>query len=143
MSDAATRRQGFVLIAIGVIMMIQGVYVYNRLNDTVDCISDNFRDLTTALTARAEINHSDALLSQRATEADRALWLINAEAAGLLKDDPTAELSAADKAKFQREFVQQLLLYKEVTQDILRQRKQNTAMSGEHPVPPYPTGTCQ
>lgn len=141
-TGTATRVQGYVLIAIGLIMVLQGWYVYDRLNDTVDCMQDNFRDLTTALNAREEINHSEAVLSRRDTAADRALWLINAEAAGVLKDDPTAELSPADQAKFQRKFVQQLLVYKAVTEDIQRQRTENVARAESHPLPEYPTGAC-
>jgi hypothetical protein len=116
------------LIVIGVLMLVQAWYFQARANDQQECLADNFQELSVALDARAGI-------TDRESEQNRALWGIYAEAAGLVKDDPTAELKPADQAKLQRELVAQLLEYDRVMGGIERERREN-------PLPPYPPGKC-
>lgn len=136
--EAFRRRQlleGVALVVIGIFIAAQSVY-FNTQDTRQDdedmaqrsCFEKKFRELSVALDARAE-------LTERETAQNKALWLIYAEAAGLLKDDPTAELTPKDQSKFQRKLVAQLLEYRKVINEIERDRRRN-------PVPPYPVGVC-
>ena len=122
------RIEGSALIIIALLMLGQSWYFNAEDRDQRACIQQNFVELSRALDARAD-------LTQRETSQNKALWLIYAEAAGLVKDDPTAELKPKDQARLQRELVAQLLEYKREITEIEQERREN-------PLPPYPVGVC-
>jgi hypothetical protein len=117
------------IIVIGVLMLLQTAYFQGRAAEQQDCLAENFQELSVALNARG-------VLQERETAQNQALWGIYAEAAGLVKDDPTAELEPADQERLQRKLVAQLLEYDRVMENIERERKDN-------PFPPYPAGQCK
>lgn len=121
--------EGALLIAIGIGMLVQSAYFAGRDEAQNNCMSGSFRELSSALDARSDLN-------QRETSQNKALWLIYADAAGLVKDDPTKPLSKADQQRLQRQLVAQLLEYRRVIGQIERERQDN-------PVPPYPEGRCE
>lgn len=127
--------EGALLVVIGILMLVQSAYFHKVDQDQreVDveqqqCLADNFQDLSVALDARSK-------LTSRETSQNKALWLIYAEAAGLLKDDPTGKLSKKDQNQLQIDLVHQLLEYRREITDIEKDRK-------AHPLPPYPVGQC-
>lgn len=120
--------EGALLIAVGLAMLWQGWYFAGEGREQRECLADNFQELSVALDARAN-------LADRETAQNQALWGIYAEAAGLVRDDPTAELKPEDQAKLQRELVAQLLEYQDVMAGIREERR-------ETPLPPYPAGVC-
>lgn len=121
--------EGVLLILIGFAMLGQTWYFNEQDREQRDCLGDNFAELTVTLTARAD-------LAERESAATKRLWLINAEAAGLLKDDPTRPLTPQEQARLQAKLVDALLDYEKVINSVERSRR-------EHPVPPYPVGECR
>lgn len=121
--------EGVLLIVLGVGMVIQTSYFQDQNAVQRRCISDNFRELTVTLIARAE-------LATREADASKRVWLVWADAAGLLRNDPTRPLPPKERARLQRELVDALLNFREVTDDVARERR-------DRPVPPYPEGECE
>jgi hypothetical protein len=109
-------------------MIIQSWYFNAQDRDQRGCFEEKFSELSVALDARAD-------LTEKETAQNKALWLIYANAAGLVKDDPTKPLKPADQERLQRELVKQLLEYKDTITTIERERQKN-------PLPPYPVGVC-
>jgi hypothetical protein len=116
------------LIVVGILMIIQSYYFHHEDREQRECLSDNFVALSEALDIRSE-------LVSRETAATKRIWLTYAEAAGVVKDDPTQELPPKEKARLQRKLVAALLDYERVIEDIERERREN-------PLPPYPVGVC-
>lgn len=122
------RTEGRFLILIGLAMVAQAWYFHSVDRGQSECVERNFSELSHSLDARSA-------LTARETEQNKALWLIYANAAGLLKDDPTAELPPKKQTQLQRRLVGQLLEYRREITAIERERS-------EHPLPPYPAGEC-
>lgn len=116
------------LILVGVLMILQSWYFNAEDRDQRACFEEKFSELSVALNSRSD-------LTERETSQNKALWLIYADAAGLVRDDPTQELKPKDQARLQRELVAQLLEYKKTITEIEQERKEN-------PLPPYPVGVC-
>lgn len=113
-----------------VMLLTLGNIAYNNREEAKqrDCIVENFRDLSQALEIRAD-------LAKRETTVSKNLWLIYAEAAGLIKDDPTKPVPPKAAERLQRELVAGLITYKATIEQVEVERTAN-------PVPPYPVGTC-
>lgn len=137
-SEVYQRRQlfnGIALVVIGLFIAGQSFY-FNAQDRRQDaearaqsaCFQDKFRKLSEALEARAE-------LTQRETAQNKKLWLIYADTAGIVRHNPTRDLSPEEQADLRRKLVAQLLVYKREIQKIERDRSRN-------PVPPYPAGLC-
>jgi hypothetical protein len=120
--------EGAMLIVIGLAMLWQSWYFAGQADEQRQCLVDNFQELSVALDARGD-------LAERESAQNKALWSIYAEAAGLVRDDPTEELPPREQAKLQRRLVAQLLEYDRVMDDIADQRRST-------PLPPYPAGQC-
>lgn len=120
---------GFGLIVLAIVTALQALAINRTANEQRACLSDNFRSLTETLTKRAE-------LSTQETEASKRVWLVYAEAAGLLRDDPTEPLPPDDAERLQRELVDSLIDYEATINAVARERRDN-------PVPPYPEGECE
>jgi hypothetical protein len=119
---------GIFLVLMAVMTLGQAVYFNHEDQRQRLCFQEKFGELSVALDARSE-------LTERETDQNKELWLIYAEAAGLLKDDPTAELPPEEQRKLQIELVEKLLEYREEITKIERERERN-------PLPPYPIGVC-
>lgn len=120
--------EGSLLVVIGIALLVQALYFQAKAADQRECLTTNFQELSVALDARGD-------LTQKETAQNKALWLIYARAAGLLKD-PKGELTQKQQQRFQVELVDQLAEYQRVIKKIEEERK-------EHPLPPYPLGVCQ
>jgi hypothetical protein len=134
MTTPESHRRGQVVLGVFILLLAlftvaQGVKSAQYERETQACIADKFRELSAALNARAR-------LTERETSQNKALWLIYADAAGLVKEDPTEELKPKDRERLQRQLVAQLLEYKKVITEIEKERREN-------PLPPYPVGICQ
>ena len=127
-TETSRRGLGILLVLLAIGTLVQAIYFAREDGEQQRCLSQNFQELSVALDKRAE-------LSSRETEQNQALWGIYAEAAGLIKDDPTAELKPADQKQLQIDLVKQLLEYQRVIEDIREERRKN-------PLPPYPLGAC-
>lgn len=115
------------IIVIGLLMVVQAIYFNSKDVGQQECVQENFIDLSHALDARSS-------LTSRETALNKDLWLVQAQAAGLLKD-PEGELTPKQQAEFQKKYVRLLLEYEKEITEIEQQRRDN-------PLPPYPAGTC-
>lgn len=97
-----------------------------------ECVVEKFRELSVSLDKRAD-------LTNRETSQNKKLWLIYAEAAGLIQkqnpDNPDKGLTDKQRLDLNKRLVSQLLTYRRVITQIETSRKNN-------PVPPYPVGAC-
>lgn len=122
------RIEGVIVILLAIFTVFQAVLFNIEDRAQRDCFESKFSDLSYALDARAG-------LAERESRATRDVLLVYAEAAGILKDDPTKELTPAQQEALQVKLVKTLLTYKSEIEDIQRERRDN-------PVPPYPVGIC-
>ena len=124
--------EGACLILVGVLMVVQGFYFHHVDRGQSACVQRNFTALSRALDARSGT-------AERESEQNRALWGVYAEAAGIIQESgkPADEaLSKADQARLNKELVSKLVEYQRVMKGLERERR-------EHPLPPYPPGTCE
>lgn len=121
--------EGMVLILLGIGMLLQTAYFNHQDQEQRRCLGDNFAELTVTLTERAR-------LASLESEANKRVWLVYAEAAGLIRDDPTKPVPPEDVPRLQRELVAALLNFQRVVDSVEDERENN-------PVPPYPVGSCQ
>lgn len=120
--------EGALLIVLGVGLVVQSSYFQGQNEQQRRCLGDNFRELTVTLTDRAQ-------LAAQESEANKRVWLVWADAAGIVRDDPTQPLPPKEQARLQRDLVAALLDFKRVVDSVEVQRREN-------PVPPYPAGSC-
>lgn len=121
--------EGLVLILLAVFTVVQSVAFSFEDSDQRECFEEKFSELSYALEARAK-------LAERESTATRDVLLVYAEAAGILRDDPTKELTPQQQKDLQVELVKTLLRYQDEIVEVAREREQN-------PVPPYPVGVCE
>lgn len=128
MSKQASRRlvtQGIVLL-----LLIVGVTVYFnvRFDRQQACFEHRLED-------SSEVGVSRSDLVEKESAQNKALWLIYAEAAGLIEDPTHPELDQADQDRLNTKLVNQLLEYKREITQIEKKRD-------KLPVRPYEAGTC-
>lgn len=116
------------IVIIGVLSFWKIDAVIGDIQDQKTCLQNNFAKLSVALDARSKI--TDVNISE-----NKKLWGVYAEAAGAIKDPKNPVLSKAEQQRLNVEFVHRLRTYQAVTSNLKEQLK-------EHPVPPYPPGTC-
>ena len=126
-SKQASRRivQG---LAIVLAIILLSAYFNVRLGQQQACFERRLQE-------SSAIGAKRSALVEEETAQNKALWLIFAEAAGLLKNDPTKPLSKADQDRLNTELVKQLLQYKSKITRIESEREQL-------PVEPYRPGSC-
>ena len=127
-SKQSSRRsmvQGLILL---LLICGLGAYVTIEEQRTQRCFAAQFQRLSETYGYRSG-------LIERETAQNKAIWDIFAEAAGLLRDDPTRPLPQAAQDRLNRELVSQLLRYKREITKIEEERK-------KAPPPAFPEGTC-
>lgn len=117
--------QGLVLI---VIIAALGTYFQVQSNQQETCFENQLATLSGNLADRAALNEKE-------TAQNKALWLIYAEAAGLIKDPGDPELNEDDQSRLNTELVEQLLTYQVEIHKIEKERDQL-------PTEVYPAGSC-
>lgn len=131
-----------VMFALAIFSVGQAVYFSAQDNQQQDCFAGKIDDIVDNLQTRSKLATKDSALTAESQALDRGLWLIYADAAGLLKDDPTSELSPEEQEKLQIALVEGLVNYQEKTQDIAAQREQLAEQRASTPIPDFPTGEC-
>lgn len=135
-------REGFVLILLAIFTVVQAIYFNLEDRQQRDCVADKFSELTTSLERRSELVETATDLDAQESAAIRRIWMTYAEAAGLVKEDPTEELKPKDKARLQRELVANLLAYEKISKQVAEDRRQLQRDQRQNPVPPFPVGSC-
>lgn len=116
-------------LATSMIVFGAGVKIgYELLNDQVECFDDYAYQ-----NYRFQIDRTAA--SEAESNASKRLWLIYAEAAGLVKDDPTKPPPPEEEERLQRELVDALLDYKRIVEQAEKDR-------AEAPIPEPPREVC-
>jgi uncharacterized membrane protein YccC len=120
--------EGVFVVLLGVFTV--GLAVHTEREDTAQqtCITSNLSDFRDALDYRAS-------LGERESEKTKTVLMVYAKAAGILREDPNAELSERQQAAIRVDLVHALLDYRAAMREIARERKAT-------PVPPFPTGEC-
>lgn len=136
------RIEGVFLICLGAFIAAQSIYFNQKDSDQQDCLETNFVNLSVALNVRADLAQDETAVRKRVDKAESEIWDTYARAAGLLRDDPTAELPPAKQEQLQIDLVDALLNYQAVSEQaedaIVKIQLDRT----RNPVPPYPVGTC-
>lgn len=129
--DRLRRRQrllGALVMILAVFTVTQATYLTVQDRDQNACFQDRFTELSRVSRIRAG-------LSEQETRATADVLGVYAKAAGIVKDKPGYKLTPKQRARLNKQLVVVLLKYGKTTDRIQRQRR-------EHPVPPYPVGTC-
>lgn len=148
--------QGALIIVMGFALVVNSWYFNNKDSDQRDCLVENFSDLTTALEFRSaltaqefEIRDRETRASNQETAAAARIWNTYARAAGLLRDNPSAELPSEVQDRLRVDLVAALLDYAEVAEAVQRERQEIERVSRglakireQNPIPPFPSGTC-
>ena len=135
-------REGLVLILLAIFTVVQAVYFNLEDRQQSECVRDNFSEFARVTGFRADIGMQDSELQRRETAVSKKIWLTFAEAAGVIKDDPSKPLPPDEQARLNGELVKNLLEYKETISEIEEEREQLQRERRRNPVPPFPVGEC-
>lgn len=125
------RRQvylGVFVLLLSVFSVAEGVYFRHQDKLQRQCIERSFADLSAALQVRADLIEQDSAMNNKA-------WMVYADAAGVVRDDPTKPLPPKVLHHYQRRLVRTLLEYRRVERRIAQARDDNA-------IPPFPVGRC-
>jgi hypothetical protein len=141
--------EGLLILAIGIAMLIQSS-IYNdrdekqndaiagnvqQLADTQDDIIEVQECLAQVVSTITGVNRVRSGLVEDESKATRRVLLVFAEAAGLVREDPTQPLTPEDQDRLNVKLVKALLAYKRVTATVERERQAN-------PVPDLDVDVC-
>lgn len=153
---APTRLMGAVLVVMGTFTVAQAVYFNRQDAKQSDCLVSVIHGLTGSLEARTATTPRDTILKKRATaaaqyesDASGNIWDTYVEAAGFLRENPTAEIPPKEQVRLQGELVKAILHYGVVSQRVEERRERLIKKNEEldelrstTPIPPFPQGTC-
>jgi hypothetical protein len=120
--------EGTILILLGIFTVLQALYFSVEDRDQRECFESKFNELSRVVQIRGG-------LAERETSATSGVLDVYAEAAGLVKDDPTKPLKPEDQEQLQRDLVKALLRYQDEINAVQKVRDENQ-------IPPYPVGIC-
>lgn len=129
--DRLRRRQrilGVVVLVLAIFTVTQATYLTVQDRAQNKCFQDRFTELSHVSAIRAD-------LAEKETRATAGVLGVYARAAGIVKDKPGYKLSPAQQERLNGQLVKKLLEYGKKTAEVQQERR-------EHPIPPYPVGTC-
>lgn len=147
---------GAVLLAMGLAMVGQAVYFNRQDAEQSDCLVQSFSEFADNLTLRSTFTERDTLLKKRSLQAsfysDKAsdrIWRTYGEAAGYLREDPTAEIPPEEALRLQKQLIDDIIHYGVVSERVAERRarlvKKNEELQqqrAQNPVPEFPDGKC-
>lgn len=125
------RRQrllGVFVLLLALFTVTQATYLTVQDRDQNACFQRRFTELS-------EVSKIRAGLAEEETHATAGVLRVYARAAGIVQDKPGYQLNPRQQKFYQTLLVKRLLQYGRATKRIQQERQ-------DHPVPPYPVGSC-